>query len=69
MRVNLLSFIEAERIQKIAKVKIDKNEKSENGIALNQRSENLRTTINLNIEKIFKGESCIKGLFPDDTKK
>ena len=55
MGVNLLPFIDAERIKKIVKNKIDKKEISDKELILNERGENLLITRNLNIEKIFDG--------------
>ena len=55
MGVNLLPFIDADRIQKIVKDKIDKKEISDYELILNERGENLLITCDLNVENFFEG--------------
>ena len=55
MGVNLLPFIDAERIQKIVQNVIDKNKLSDKEKKLNKRGDNLLITKDLKIVKTFQG--------------
>ena len=59
MGVNLLPFVDAERIQKIVKSIIDKGKLNEKEIELNKRGENILISKDLEIYKYFNGELSI----------
>ena len=59
MGVNLLPFVDADRIKKIVKYVIDKGKLSEKDKKLNERGNNILITRDLKIENYFQGELSI----------
>ena len=59
MGVNLLPFIDADRVQKVVKKIFEKGGLSDNDKKLNERGENILITTDAKISEYFQGKLCI----------